>query len=120
MTSRDMGRILREKYRVATKGCFSEDRRERTGAGMAPILPDPVAPVKRPTPGARAFLRCGDAHRLGLVAARSPPGSPPGHGTGQPCQDPPTDHGGSPGMGSRREQEGIVLGTLQPRRNVSA
>src|SRR5262249_51354993 len=55
MASRGMGRILRDECRAGTTTrCFSEDRRERTGAGMALILPDAGAPVKRGAPGARA------------------------------------------------------------------
>src|SRR5215813_3223489 len=117
MASRGMGRILREEFRVGTTCTFSEDRRERTGASMALILPEPMTLVKQPAWEAWPVLPRSDGCRLRPVRDGPSP-SPPGQGVAQLRQHPARDHGRSPGVGSRSEQEGIVLGTLQRRRNL--
>src|SRR5262245_8962838 len=119
MASRGMDKILREEFRVGTTRCFSEGRRGRTGASMALILPDPMTLVKQPAWEACPVLRRRDGCRLRPVQGGASP-SPPDHGMTQLRQYSARDHNRSPGVGSRREQEGIVLGTLQPRRNLGA
>src|SRR5215831_12093277 len=119
MASRGMGRILRDEFLAGTTRCFSEGRRGRTGASMTLILPDPMTLVKQRAWAACRVLWRSDGCRLGPVQDGPSP-SPPGQRMAQLRQNSARNHGRSPGVRSRSEQEGIVLGALQRRRNLRA